>query len=113
MIGSDGAQVSLAAVIPEQIVALDAAVRRDDWALARSLHEVIYPLSVAIYRRPPGNRATARLKKALQLLGRIPTAAARPPIQELPVEDCAVLEAALKNLSPTGQGPSQRIAVRP
>ncbi|HSF96836.1 MAG TPA: dihydrodipicolinate synthase family protein [Thermohalobaculum sp.] len=97
LIGSDGAQVSLAAVVPELIVALDAAARAGDWAEARALHERIYPLSVAIYRRPPSNRATARLKKALELLGRIPRATARPPIQELPAEECSALEDALRH----------------
>lgn len=98
LIGSDGAQVSLAAVIPELIVALDAAVESGDWAGARALHERIYPLSVSIYRRPPGNRATARLKKALELLKRIPQATARPPIEELSVDECMALEAALCQL---------------
>jgi len=98
LIGSDGAQVSLAAAIPELIVALDAAARRGDWAEARTLHERIYPLSVAIYRRPPGNRATARLKKTLELLKQIPRATARPPIEKLPVDECTALEAALRQL---------------
>ncbi len=95
LIGSAGAQVSLAAVVPELIVALDAAVADDDWVQARALHERLYPLSVAIYRRAPGNRATARLKACLAMLGRIPSGAARPPIRPLPAEEIAELERAL------------------
>ena len=95
LIGSDGAQVSLAAVVPELIVALDAAVSAGRWDTARELHERIYPLSVAIYRQTPGNRATARLKACLQILGRLAQAAARPPIQPIPEHELVGLEAAL------------------
>ena len=95
LIGSAGAQVSLAAVVPELIVALDRACRDGDWQRARSLHERIYPLSVAIYRRAPGNRATARLKSCLRLLGRLAHDVARPPICPLPAEEIAELARAL------------------
>ena len=95
MIGSSGAQVSLAAVVPELIVALHTAAIEQDWIAARSLHERIYALSVAIYRQPPGNRATARLKACLKLLGKLEHATARPPIQPLLDEEIAALENAL------------------
>lgn len=96
IIGSRGAQVSLAAVVPALIVALHEAAMRQDWTRARELHELIYPLSVAIYRRPPGNRATARLKACLKLLGRLDHDTARPPIGKLPAEEIKGLEQALK-----------------
>jgi 4-hydroxy-tetrahydrodipicolinate synthase len=69
IIGSDGSQVSLAAVAPRLCADFFAAAEREDWAEARALHERIYPLARAIYRDPPGGRATARLKACLQLLG--------------------------------------------
>ena len=97
VIGSDGAQVSLAAIVPELIVALDAAVREGQWDEARRLHERIYPLSVAIYRRAPGNRATARLKVCLQILGRLQHAEARPPIQPIPDHERRELDSALRH----------------
>ena len=96
MIGSPGAQVSLAAIVPELIVALHEAAMSGDWNKAREIHERIYPLSVAIYRRVPGNRATARLKTCLKLLGRLEHDTARPPIQPLPPDEIAELRAALK-----------------
>jgi 4-hydroxy-tetrahydrodipicolinate synthase len=71
LIGSAGSQVSLAAIVPELIVALWETCARGDWAAARRLHDLIYPLSVAIYRDAPGGRATARLKACLALMGRI------------------------------------------
>ena len=96
LIGSPGAQVSLAAIVPELIVALHDAAMAKDWNRARELHELIYPLSVAIYRRAPGNRATARLKTCLKLLGRLDCDIARPPIQPLPPEEIDELRVALK-----------------
>ena len=96
MVGSLGAQVSLAAVIPELIVALHDAAMAKDWVRARTLHERLYPLSVAIYRNQPGNRATARLKACLHLLGCIDGATVRPPIQPLPHEEIAELKIALR-----------------
>lgn len=95
LIGSRGAQVSLAAIVPELIVSLHEAAMAKDWARARAVHERIYPLSVAIYRRPPANRATARLKKCLQILGRIEHATARPPIGPLSAAEIQQLAEAL------------------
>ena len=96
MIGSPGAQVSLAAIVPDLIVALHEAAMSGDWKKAREIHERVYPLSVAIYRRMPGNRATARLKACLKLLGRLEHDTARPPIQPLPPDEIVELRAALK-----------------
>jgi 4-hydroxy-tetrahydrodipicolinate synthase len=95
VIGSDGAQVSLAAVVPELIANLHQAVSSGDWLRARELHEKIYPLSVAIYRAQPGNRATARLKMCLKILGRLECDAVRPPIVAA-AEEYLALEKALK-----------------
>lgn len=96
MIGSAGAQVSLAAIVPELIVALHEAAIARNWTKARMLHEQIYLLSVAIYRQPPGNRATARLKACLKLLGRLDDASARPPIQPLDGAELDRLRTALE-----------------
>jgi 4-hydroxy-tetrahydrodipicolinate synthase len=96
LIGSAGAQVSLAAIVPELVVAMHEAATAKDWARGRELHERLYPLSVAIYRRAPGNRATARLKACLKLLGRIDNDTARPPIMPLPPQEITELTAALR-----------------
>jgi len=94
-IGTEGTLVSLAAVVPELIVALYRAVERVDLARARRLHDHIYPLAKAIYGTSPGTHATARLKACLHLLGRIPEPAMRPPIPPLPQAELARLEGAL------------------
>jgi 4-hydroxy-tetrahydrodipicolinate synthase len=79
LIGSAGSQVSLAAVAPALCVSLYEAAVRGDWALARRIHDRIYPLAVAIYRDHPGGRATARLKTCLSLMGKIAEPTVRPP----------------------------------
>jgi 4-hydroxy-tetrahydrodipicolinate synthase len=85
IIGSAGSQVSLAAVAPDLCADFYAAASTGDWTTARRLHELIYPLAAAIYRDPPGGRATARLKACLTLLGRLEAAVVRPP--QPPVSD--------------------------
>jgi 4-hydroxy-tetrahydrodipicolinate synthase len=96
VIGSDGSLVSLAILLPDEIIALDRAVKRGDIAEARRLHDVIQPLARAIYGTAPGFWATARLKACLKLLGRIPCDATRPPIGPLPPAEIARLAAALE-----------------
>jgi len=97
--GSDGSLVSLADLLPDEIVALDAAVRRGDLPGARALHEKLEPLAEAIYGAPPGGRATARLKWCLREMGIIPTAAIRPP---QPAVEGAEAEMLLKAMRDSG-----------
>ncbi|WP_198374595.1 dihydrodipicolinate synthase family protein [Neoroseomonas rubea] len=94
--GSDGSLVSLADILPDEIVALDAAVRANDLPAARALHERLEPLAEAIYGAPPGGRATARLKWCLREMGVIPTATVRPPQPPVDDADAAALRTALK-----------------
>lgn len=96
VLGSEGSFVSLACLIPETIVALDRAVCRSDLADARRAHDVIYPLARAIYGRPPGGRATARLKTCLKLLGRLDDDRVRPPIGPLDADEVKALAKALE-----------------
>ncbi len=103
--GSDGSMVSLAAIIPAEILALDAAMRASDLATARTLHGRIEPLADAIYGQPPAGRATARLKWCLAALGRIPCAAVRPPAGPVGEQEAALLRVALSEAGcalPTG-----------
>lgn len=96
VLGSEGSMVSLAVIVPEVIVALEAAVRRGDLAAARAAHEVIYPLARAIYGARPAGYATARLKTCLRLLGRLECDVMRPPIRPLDADEVAGLQAALE-----------------
>jgi len=94
--GSEGSVVSLAALVPEPIIALDRAVRANDIAAARAAHEVIYPLARAIYGRKPGNLATARLKTCMMLAGMLPDDRVYPPYGPLDQDERNTLLAALR-----------------
>ncbi|MGY8637371.1 dihydrodipicolinate synthase family protein [Bradyrhizobium sp. 14AA] len=96
LVGSAGSQVSLACVVPELVVGLWTAAEAGDWERARAAHEKLYPLAVAIYRDPPGGRATVRLKACLKLLGRLSCDAARPPQPPATANELAALEQALR-----------------
>ena len=95
LIGSEGSQVSLAAIVPEAVVALWDAAAAGDWPLARRRHDSLYPLAAAIYREAPAGRATTRLKACLRLLGRLDNEVVRPPLVPLPAHEHARLERAL------------------
>ena len=95
VVGSAGSLVSLAAIMPREIVELDEAVRQNAMDRARALHERIQPLATAIYGRTPTGYATARLKACLQILGRWPNGAPRLPIAPLPAGETAALRRAL------------------
>ena len=94
-LGTEGTLVSLAAVVPELIVALYRAVERGDLAEAQQLHARIYPLAKAIYGTAPGSHANARLKACLNLLGQFPHPSMRPPIPLLSYAEMTRLEDAL------------------
>ena len=94
-VGTEGSLVSLAVIVPELVIELDAAMRARDLDKARALNDRIYPLARAIYGTAPGGWATARLKTCLKLLGRIPNDTMRLPIGPLPQAEVACLERAL------------------
>lgn len=93
-IGSAGSLVSLAAVVPEMIVALDEAVRAGDLATGRLVHERLYELARTVYGAP-GHLATLRLKTCLVLLGRLDRPTSRCPIEALTDEEVSGLRRAL------------------
>jgi 4-hydroxy-tetrahydrodipicolinate synthase len=101
MVGSEGSQVSLAAIAPELVVELHSRAEAEDWAGAREVHERIYPLAAAIYRDPPGGRATARLKACLVLLGRQASGVVRPP---QPTASAAEIRSLARALAAAGLG---------
>ena len=93
--GSTGSIVSLAAIMPADIVALDRAVQASDLETALEIHRRIQPLANAIYGLAPSGHATARLKAAMELLGRWKSGAPRPPITTLKEEEIDMLRNAL------------------
>jgi 4-hydroxy-tetrahydrodipicolinate synthase len=93
-IGSEGSLVSLAAVVPELIVALDRAVLNGDLITARVCHDRLYTLARLVYGAP-GHLATLRLKTCLQMLGRLECVTSRSPIERLGDIEQQQLRAAL------------------
>ena len=95
VVGSEGSLVSLAVLMPAEIVALDRAVRDGDLATARALHARIQPLANAIYGHAPGGLATARLKACMVLTGAWTHGSPRAPVTDLPPSEIARLRDAL------------------
>ena len=107
-VGSEGSIVSLAAVVPEPVIALFDAVRAGNLAAARDLNERIWPLARAIYRAAPGGRANARLKTCLKMLGRFPDDAMLPPQIATPPQEHEALRAALATARGEAECPIHR-----
>lgn len=95
-IGTEGSQVSLAAVVPGLICRLWEAAAAKDWEAAKECHRLIQPLAHLIYRSQPASRAVARLKACLTILGVIEINVVRPPMPCVPREEYRDLEAALR-----------------
>ncbi len=111
-LGSEGSLVSLAAVVPELVVALEAAVRAGEDARADALDARLRPLAAAIYGAPPPGLAGVRLKACLHLLGRLPAPHARAPLPALEGAEREALRRALEAAgvavpaAPSGMGAS-------
>lgn len=93
-LGSEGSLVSLAAIVPELIVALERAVAAGDMAAARAVHDRLYPLARRVYAAP-GHLAALRLKTCLKLMGRLASVSVRAPIAALSDLEIAQLREAL------------------
>jgi len=104
ILGTEGSLVSLAAVVPELVVALYRAVQAKNLAEAQRLHDHVYPLAKAIYGAAPANHANARLKACLHMQGRFPSPALRPPIMPIAGDECQGLRAALAHACAFDQG---------
>nr|WP_272213613.1 dihydrodipicolinate synthase family protein [Marinicella sp. W31]MDC2879574.1 dihydrodipicolinate synthase family protein [Marinicella sp. W31] len=103
LIGTTGSQVSLAAVVPALVCDLFEAAAGGDWERARAVHERLYPLSAAIYRKRSGVTPTARLKACLHILGLIPSARVMPPNRQPEPEELRSLEKLLRALFKSAQ----------
>ena len=99
MIGSEGSLVSLATIIPEQIVGLDKAVKNSDLNSAINFHQEIYPLAKAIYGTKPAGFATTRIKACLKLMGRLKNDNVRSPGHNLDQKEISKLQNILKDIN--------------
>ncbi len=94
VLGCDGLLSGAGSVIADLQARLFRAVRADDLAEARRLHDRIHPVTEAFYADPFVDMHN-RMKEALVLLGRLPAAHVRPPLVKLAPEEVAHIRAAL------------------
>lgn len=93
-LGSDGAILELAAVIPTLVVDLYEAVEDDDIERARAVYDRMEPFVNAMYE-PPVTDSHTRLKVALELQGIIESAAPRPPTAPIHDDEVEQIDSAM------------------
>ena len=96
ILGTDGSMVSLASLMPRQIVSLYEAVKAGDWKQAYALHREVQPVATAIYGTPPSGHAIPRLKACLAMIGKLKQDTVRPPLRPPDRAERAMLRRALK-----------------
>jgi 4-hydroxy-tetrahydrodipicolinate synthase len=94
VLGCNGLLSGSGSVIPDLQAALFHAVRSNDLARARSIHDRIAPLARVFYS-PPWSDMHNRMKEALVLLGRLPRAVVRPPLVRLEAAEIERIRRAL------------------
>jgi len=80
--GCNGLLSGSGSVIADLQVQLFEAVRKQDLAAARKIHDRIHPTAEAFYASPRVDMHN-RMKEALVLLGKLPRAVVRPPLMKL------------------------------
>ncbi len=93
-VGADGILSGMGSVTADWHAALVETVARGDLAAARQVQARMLPLVRAFYR--PGQNPHTRMKYALTVLGRLPHAQVRPPLQPLDETERREVEAALR-----------------
>lgn len=94
--GVDGVLVALASLIPDQLDAMHRAVQANDLATAQAIERQVEPIVTLMYGSDqPTGRSHALLKAALHVLGVLPNAVVRPPVQPVSTFEMARIEAAL------------------
>jgi len=103
VLGCNGLLSGAGSTIADLQVRLYEAVRADDLATARKVAERIYPLTHAFYREP-GVDMHNRMKEAQVILGRLPSAAVRAPLQKLSAAEIEGIRQALAKARVTREG---------
>jgi 4-hydroxy-tetrahydrodipicolinate synthase len=81
-------------VIAELQARLFEAVRNQDLAAARKIHERIHPTAEVFYAAPAVDMHN-RMKEALVLLGKLPRAVVRPPLVKVTDAEIERIKAAI------------------
>lgn len=81
-LGGDGVLVGCASFVPDLIVALVRAMERKNLVEALEVEEKLFPAVRFVYGMgEPTGVAHQRMKEGLAILGRIPSAVVRPPLE--------------------------------
>lgn len=94
VLGCNGLLSGSGSVIADLQARLFRAVRANDLAEARRLHERIAPTAEVFYAEPWVDMHN-RMKEALVLLGKLPRATVRPPLVKIPAAEVERIRAAL------------------
>jgi 4-hydroxy-tetrahydrodipicolinate synthase len=94
VLGCKGLLSGSGSVIADLQAQLFRAVQADDLALAKSIHDRIYPTVEAFYADPFVDMHN-RMKEALVLLGKLPRAVVRPPLVKIPADEIERIRRAL------------------
>ncbi len=101
--GCNGILSGAGSTIADLQVALFEAVQANDLAKARDVAARIYPTTHAFYSAP-GVDMHNRMKEAQVLLGRLPSAAVRPPLQKLSDAEITRIGKAMKDAGIEAEG---------
>src|SRR5215510_1101503 len=94
LLGADGAISGMGSVTADLQSELFAACQKGDLEEARRINDRLEPL-VRVFYAPPFVDMHNRMKEALVLLGRIPTAHVRPPLTPIPAAERESIRRAL------------------
>jgi 4-hydroxy-tetrahydrodipicolinate synthase len=94
VLGCNGLLSGSGSVIADLQARLFQAVKKNDLATAKEIHERIAPTAEVFYAEPWVDMHN-RMKEALVLLGRLPRAVVRPPLVKLPAAEIDRIRAAL------------------
>ena len=94
--GVDGMLVAAAALLPDELGEMYAAIQDGDLRRARAIDDRIEPIMSLLYGSgQPGGRSHALLKVALHELGVLPGHAVRPPVTPVSSDDVSAVRTAL------------------
>jgi 4-hydroxy-tetrahydrodipicolinate synthase len=94
VLGCNGLLSGSGSVIADLQAQLFAAVKKNDLARAKEIHDRITPTAEVFYSEPWVDMHN-RMKEALVLLGKLPRAVVRPPLTKLPAQEIERIRAAL------------------
>ncbi|MEP3437500.1 MAG: dihydrodipicolinate synthase family protein [Hoeflea sp.] len=101
--GCNGILSGAGSTIADLQVALYEAVKANDLARAKEVAARIYPTTHAFYGAPAVDMHN-RMKEAQVLLGRLPSAAVRPPLQKLDAAEIARIGTAMQTAGIGNEG---------